>query len=550
MAMLLLLQVRDVLFYAFAVAFLLFVHSTQRITPEYVAASLLAYAAFLLSVLAADLHHRGRMPYQRRRAGRAPTAPAGKPGRSPRLAPLTNSPRIPAAGDAASHPSTSARPHTNVFYDGGELGKPPPREPFQPTLLPLSGAAEAAVADASESHSRHDCRTMRGPGSIQFTAERSVCACAALKPILLAPARLLQLLLFSTIPQRPKGAGVTWLLSGVHPGLLLRLMLAAGVVMVYFRERMPRHTCLVFAGCWAAAVTVIAGVWWLVTNPAPGEAGGEAGYRGTSSLFDADIQMQELEVQRGRSGVVGTATEEYTDIEIGTGGRDIEHAGVVYPPRPWRGGDHRAGALGESALGEGLRGGLARLYGREDGSHEASYPPLPSTFDDTGRSDLALSEIEFAGPAGEGGGVPPPPPPAEPATVAPAAASPGLRRSVALALAAVLSLAAFTIAVLWVQLVAEELVAVLGLVGAVLRLDHTLIGATLLAWGASPPRLLTGQPPDRTLHRCPCIRLSQYTDSHGNSPPSPPRACALQVTARRTSCQTRHSRAPPASAPP
>lgn len=475
-------------------------HTTQRITSGYVTASLLAYVAYLLSVLVADLHHRGRMPYQRR-AGGATAPKAARP--SPRPTPF--SPRITAnpsgATAAASHP---AAPHPNVFFDDSHFsGKLPvhpyPREPFQPTLLPLSATP---VADTgSDSHSHPDGSVMRAPGSIQYTADRSARADRTggthdlLKSLLNAPPRVLQLLQFATIPQWPADAGVAWMLSGVHCGILLRLTLAAAVVMVYFRERLSHDTCFAIAGGWAASVVLFAGVWWLVSEPAPEARAEEGGYGGTYGSSGApciaDIQMQELELHRERPGVARGGTDVFTDIELGTGG-DFESAGVVYGVQPWRGTNGRAGAVGEAAIGAGLRGGIARLCGRDD-EPTASYPPLPSTFDDVEIDDLALSEIGFVGPVGgpregsatmdgAGGGRP-----SLPAAMEAVPADPPvslLRRGVALVLAAILSLSAFSVAVLWVQLVAEELVAVLGLVGAILRLDHTLIGVTLLAWGA------------------------------------------------------------------
>ena len=47
-----------------------------------------------------------------------------------------------------------------------------------------------------------------------------------------------------------------------------------------------------------------------------------------------------------------------------------------------------------------------------------------------------------------------------------------------------LSLLAFVSSILWIQLVAEELVALLDFLGSIMRVDHTLLGFTLLAWGA------------------------------------------------------------------
>lgn len=477
-------------------------HTTQRITSGYVAASLLAYVAFLLSVLVADLHHRGRMPYQRRGSGGATAAKAARP--PPRPAPF--SPRITALPGAATAASPQPpAPHANVFFDDTHFSgtlpvQPPPHEPFQPTLLPLS--ATPVADNASDSHGHADGSIARAPGSIQYTADRSTRAARGpaggtrglLKPLLNTPPRVLQLLQFATIPQRPEDAGVAWLLSGVHCSIVLRLTLAAAVVMVYFRGRLSHETCLAFAGGWAAAVAVFAGVWWLVSDPAPEVSGGEGGYGGTYGSTGApciaDIQMQELELRRDRPGVLRGGTDVFTDIELGTGG-DFETAGVVYGARPGRGANGRAGAVGESTIGAGLRGGIARLYGRDD-APAASYPPLPPTFDEIDIDDLALSEIGFVGPVGgvregsaatDGVGGGGPSLPAAMEAVPPEPAASPLRRGVALVLAAVLSLAAFGAAVLWVQLVAEELVAVLGLVGAILRLDHTLIGATLLAWG-------------------------------------------------------------------
>lgn len=44
---------------------------------------------------------------------------------------------------------------------------------------------------------------------------------------------------------------------------------------------------------------------------------------------------------------------------------------------------------------------------------------------------------------------------------------------------------AFASSILWIQLVAEELVALLDFLGTLVQVDHTLLGFTLLAWGAS-----------------------------------------------------------------
>eukprot|EP00892_Ulva_mutabilis_P008224 jgi/Ulvmu1/5774/UM025_0028.1 len=509
-------MVRDVLVYALAVSFLLFVHTTARITPAYVAASLFAYAAYLLSVLAADLHHRGHMPYQRR--GRRP-----RPALTPRvksplgpLRPLPLSPRIPATADhpspcrATAPPLPGAPPDApiasaNAFYDDMQLGRyarssstppatsPPqsPSTPFRPSLLPISGAH----ASGPNSTSRVVC----SPGTIQHVMAHSArvraatCmmrAHAALKPLLHAPHRLLQLLLFASIPQRPKGAGVVWVLSGVHVALLLRLTLAGAVVAVYFRHRLSRTSCVALACGWLAVVITLAAVWWLVSDPpAPS-------FRPTPSSFDADVQMRELELHRARPVVMGAAMESFSDLPLGGAGAstDVESVGVVYPGagRPWRAGSSRAAAVGESALAAGLRCGL-RL--QRDPQPEASYPPLPPSYDDV----VALSELGSPAPVA----VVPPAQTPEGSAAGLAAAGPQLcagsagaggggaapqepslpRRSAALALAAVLSVAAFAVAVLWVQLVAEELVSVLGFVGGVLRLDHTLLGVTLLAWG-------------------------------------------------------------------
>ena len=529
------LQVRDILVYALAVTFLLFAHTTSRITAAYVAVSLFAYAAFLLAVLAADLHHRGHMPYQRRRGPRAVLSSTAKPLRTaPRFSPP--SPRIPASASpsttsssprrATAPPPSIAHPiptHPNAFFDDSQLKvhtrsastspspapSPTTTGPFQPTLLPISGVPPQPTRSEPHVHPGH---LIHSPGSIQHVMGHTVHAratsCAAhahaiLKPLLSAPPRVLQLLQFSSIPQRPKGAGVAWVLSGVHPPLLLRLTLAAVVVLVYFRHRLSPTTAVVFACSWAGAVAAFAGVWWAISDPTmtDSDACGHSGFGCTGSLCDADIQMQELEVQRARPVVTQAAMEMFPAVEIGTRAADLESAGVVYPAaRPWRAPSTRAGAVGESArpsgwlVGFGLgRGGAAEP--------EASYPQLPPSYDDV----LSLSEIGGAGPAmgkQEGSGFE--------AAMAPGAASggPGLapdvpepmRRAAALALAAVLSVSAFGVAVLWVQLVAEELVAVLGLVGAMLRLDRTLLGVTLLAWGIAtthtaplcPPLLCSG----------------------------------------------------------
>jgi Ca2+/Na+ antiporter len=42
---------------------------------------------------------------------------------------------------------------------------------------------------------------------------------------------------------------------------------------------------------------------------------------------------------------------------------------------------------------------------------------------------------------------------------------------------------AFLTSMCWIQLVAEEIVAMLDFIGTIINVDHTLLGLTLLAWG-------------------------------------------------------------------
>ena len=63
------LQVRDVVVYTLAVAFMLYALDSGHIAAPYVALCLLAYTLYVLSVLCADFHSRGWLPHQKARRG-------------------------------------------------------------------------------------------------------------------------------------------------------------------------------------------------------------------------------------------------------------------------------------------------------------------------------------------------------------------------------------------------------------------------------------------------------------------------------------------------
>lgn len=51
--------------------------------------------------------------------------------------------------------------------------------------------------------------------------------------------------------------------------------------------------------------------------------------------------------------------------------------------------------------------------------------------------------------------------------------------------AACIAICGFLVAAMWVDVLATELVGVLACLGALLRIDHTVLGLTVLAWGNS-----------------------------------------------------------------
>jgi hypothetical protein len=271
----------------------------------------------------------------------------------------------------------------------------------------------------------------------------------------------------------------------VQPLTLLRLLLVAGVVAVYLRHHLTTTLSIWLVATWAVAVATLLAMWACASS---------------ASLWDAaegpshqvDLQMAPLDCSQRSANVSPT-----TSPRLHAAGNSAPlHAHTAAQERV-ESPDIRAWGADAGVLATGNDSALtsSALHVSEV-SHPSDDPSAPdgimaapsSGVRSLGAVQTSMKSVWSPSPHLLA--------PATPSALQlgvhnPCATWPPCAFTVsrwqerlAVAVAGVLSGLAFVAAVLWVQLVAEELVAALSFLGDLLKIEHALIGVTLLAWGA------------------------------------------------------------------
>jgi Ca2+/Na+ antiporter len=472
--------VRDILVYTLAVAFLLYVLDSQRVTPAYVALSFFAYVCYVLAVLTADFHHRGWLPGQTlsrtrsrrsgrdwtarliaraapRRRARSPSAAAA--GRVSKVKAAPKGSRAPvvllasgeyAAEDAvqAALAGTDARQAQGAA--SGALSSPVAVSSAQTRdtvlALPVSqsltslqdGGSEGGVTRTFTRLSIENVRTApmstAGTPWPQAALESALAAVALLS----APLRTAQTWSIPCGDQHlhtpaasPHAATPSTAAASPPPelsvALVVKSFLACQVQALYFRKRLSVRAYLWFTAASAIAVLL---VWALTAALAHSGSGFELAHCGHRATRDPDDQMAVIEEARSHEATPSASASPLSS---------------TIPAEP--------STLGiDAAAGASLE---------QPAVFAAAMEPLE------GGDSLVSHDSAAWSPAS---------PPATPVA--------SLPRRLHQATTAGLNVAAFVASILWIQLIAEELVALLDFLGAVLSVDHTLLGITLLAWGA------------------------------------------------------------------
>jgi Ca2+/Na+ antiporter len=467
------MQVRDVLVYTLAVAFMLYVLDAARITRSYVAFSFLAYICYVLSVLTADFHHRGWMPYQPARLSKRLARSTRRGGgllrwgrhtkglqspRGPRLLSLAKVKVSKLKGVAGTAGSTAA----------GARGVEPPEDPgtrgpaaeLEMEILPHEGKGATGYGEALEglpsagpletlpalaltlpvsnpsSTSRPTSVHSFTHLSIEHTCTAPVAAApwhAALGRTYTAISALCAPLCWAQTWSIPcsEGSGDQGNRRTPPAGLLLKSFLACQVMALYFRARIDGTGWLWLTSVSAAALLVLWAAISAITALHHGPSPAELQLTSNASYFHPDDKATAVEKAYTLSG-----TNAFTDS----------------PP---------------------------------NASSSLPSPAMPTSHYHNHSAVLCIAQEPRLHCHASHIGSPTCRPLSDSLASTPQPPRPLMRRAL-LTFDAVVDTAAFIASIIWIQLIAEELVALLVFIGSVLSVDHTLLGVTILAWGAWP----------------------------------------------------------------
>jgi Ca2+/Na+ antiporter len=484
------MQVRDILVYTFAVAFMLYALDSGHITGKYVAMCFLAYLLYVLAVMTADFHCRGWIPYQpvrqvaamlsprahkRRRhppctkvkmAGLTPTSPSCKSCklhsfRSPRSPRGPRGPRSPRLGTTSKVQKTlnsSLKTPAYVMFKApmGTLdeyfGQVTARQDAQGNGAQPEAAISAAYMDTVLTLPvSHMCGDANGSDTVavrSFTSlsiEQTRAMPLPSKPNLSslwlltmeyviaiasgfsAPLRLMQ---DWTVPcereQIPALGEKVESRPKIMWKIVIQLLLAFQVLALYFRVHLTLHSWLVATGIWAAVIAV--GVVVAAACVTLSCTKTIPRHRARRSC-NPDIQMTSLEI-----------------LKFPVRGDSVDCTGVQPTQKELPDKEPSSNAVKPASAAPGNSSVLQAA--QEDRISSGSLDSIPGY------------RLQAPAPS---------------------------QQSLCNTISTCLDGLSFLTSIFWIQLLAEELVAMLDFLGKVLNLDHTLLGLTLLAWGEIPP---------------------------------------------------------------
>lgn len=480
--------------YTLAVAFMLFVLDAGHVSRSYVLMSYFGYLCYVLAVLTADFHHRGWLPYQRGAARRGRSAWRGggvgargvKAGARVRGARSPRSPhgvrggvskakggggKAARAGVVAGSLPRDALASAHVAQQGFEESMPgmsssqdlssgPMVRGGDVTVaLPVSAGPgmatgangaeqESSSADMATSHtfehlSIDSVRASTTPAAsasaaVAAAAERAQAAATALA----APLRCAQTWSIPCAPHSRESPVAASAHGPLALSVLVKCFLACQVQALYLRTHLTLHSWLwlsIASGCGIVASWAVLACITHLPHVRARHAFEPAGRR-ARSILDPDDQMVAIEESRSRDAQSPLPPPAPTSLPSPT-----------IPAEPSQIPQVENDTYDSSAHAAVLHAALEPIH-----THSARCEPAHT-------GPLLASRATDATPA--------------------TPSSPFERVATRMTEAG-LNVAAFVASIIWIQLVAEELVALLDFLGSVLSIDHTLLGITLLAWGA------------------------------------------------------------------